>query len=426
MELKHFILQSKNIKKSSYVWNTVSSMLIAFQSVVMLMVATRVLGLAEAGILTIAFADANLFLKIGKYGMRNYQVSDVQGGFTFSEYFASRVLTTGAMLFVSVGFIVYMHIQRNYSLEKSAVIFWMCVLKMIESIEDIFYGYYQNQGRLDIAGKIFALRIATITVVFGVLLVLLKDLTLSIVFANIAGIVLLSIFLKWSHTVVPYKMGRVKKERVFALFRDCFPLFAGSFLSFYICNAPRYAIDKVLTDELQACYGFISMPIFVIELLNSFIFNPMLRTMSDIWEQRKIRLFLTRVVRQISVIAAITFVCITGAMIAGIPVLSWLYKTDLRPYKMELLILLLGGGFFGLVGFLNIINTIIRKQKKMMWGYGAAALVALLLSDTIVERYQLTGAAVLYTILMGILSLILGGLLVDGVLRGERQDKAHK
>ena len=92
MKIKEFILDDHNIERDSYVWNMIGSMLMAFQSVIMLMILTRVLGLKEAGIFTIAYANANLFLTIGKYGMRYFQISDVKRQFTFAEYRMSRLL----------------------------------------------------------------------------------------------------------------------------------------------------------------------------------------------------------------------------------------------------------------------------------------------------------------------------------------------
>lgn len=60
------------------------------------------------------------------------------------------------------------------------------------------------------------------------------------------------------------------------------------FLSFYIGNAPKYAIDSILNDGLQACCGFIAMPVFVIGLLNNFIFNPMISRMSFMWSEKEL------------------------------------------------------------------------------------------------------------------------------------------
>ena len=87
MKIKSFLIQSDNIERDSFIWNMAGSMIMAFQSVIMLMILTRVLGLIEAGVFTIAYANANLFLTIGKYGVRNFQVSDVTGQFTFREYY---------------------------------------------------------------------------------------------------------------------------------------------------------------------------------------------------------------------------------------------------------------------------------------------------------------------------------------------------
>ena len=66
--IKKFLLSdNKNIQKNSYLWNMMGGLLNAGQSVLILMVITRVAGIDDAGIFTIAYASANLFLTIGNY-----------------------------------------------------------------------------------------------------------------------------------------------------------------------------------------------------------------------------------------------------------------------------------------------------------------------------------------------------------------------
>lgn len=72
MNLRKYLITSNNIERDGFIWNMVGSMLTAFQSVILLMILTRTVGLINAGIFTIAYANANLFLNIGKYGMRNF------------------------------------------------------------------------------------------------------------------------------------------------------------------------------------------------------------------------------------------------------------------------------------------------------------------------------------------------------------------
>lgn len=417
MRIKAFFLDDRNIERDSYIWNMIGSMLMAFQSVIMLMILTRTLGLLEAGIFTIAYANANLFLTIGKYGMRYFQVSDVKNQFRFAEYRMSRIITSVAMILVSVVYVIYAASANGYTKEKIMVILWMCLFKLIDVVEDVFHGLFQQENRLDVASRLMTVRLAITTLVFGLGLILLKNLLTSLVLSTIITAVIFVIFTSLTFSHFKVEKTAVDWCNVFLLLKLCFPLFAGSFLSFYIGNAPKYAIDSMLTDELQACYGFIAMPVFVIGLLNNFIFNPMLYKMSVLWSERKIREFVKRTLIQTGIIGGITAVCIVGAYLLGIPVLSWLYNTNLSGYKAELLILLIGGGFLGLSGLLNAVITIIRYQKSLMWGYAVVALLAYVFSDITVEKYKMMGASLLYMVLMGILCLVFGGLFIYGVIR---------
>lgn len=424
MKIKSFLLKSKNIERDSYFWNMTGGLLTAFQSVIMLMILTRVMGLKEAGIFTIAVADANLFLTIGKYGMRNFQVSDVREQFSFEEYRASRIFTSMLMIIVSVGYVLYVGQRNGYTFEKSITIIWMCLLKFISAVEDVYHGLYQQKNRLDMAGKELTIRLGLTIMIFGVTLFILHNLSAAIIVATFVSFSLFLVFNKWMFVEFRDNSHGIDMKKVYLLLRLCFPLFVGSFLSFYIGNAPKYAIDAMLTDELQACYGFIAMPVFVISLLNGFVFNPILHKISILWSEKKIKKFNKTVFQQMGIIAIITLICLSGAYLLGIPVLSWLYNTDLTPYKTELLILLLGGGFLGLSGFLNTINTIIRQQRLLMWGYGIVSIMAYLFSNRVVEEYEMYGAAMLYMVLMAVLCVVFFLFLIYGI--GSKQGMYKK
>lgn len=396
-------------------------MLLAFQSVIMLMVLTRVLGLADAGIFTIAYANANLFLTIGKYGMRNFQVSDVNGQFTFYEYLMSRIFTVSLMIAVSIVFVVYVGNKNGYSMEKSLIIIWMSLFKVVDAFEDVFHGLYQQRGRLDIAGKAMTLRLGTTILFFLTGLLILKNLLIVLIFITCFTGILLIVFTRWSYKLFERAVEkRYSFYNVLGIMKICFPLFLGSFLSFYIGNAPKYAIDGVLNDELQACYGFIAMPVFVIGLLNNFVFNPMIYKMSVLWDKGKKNEFLKKFIIQVMIVIGITLVCIVGAYLVGIPILSFLYNTDLSLYKYELLILLLGGGFLALSGLLVTVITIIRFQNSLMFGYIIVSILAYTLSKIAVEQYSIRGAAGLYAILTAALCFLFFIFLGYGLKRKEK------
>lgn len=417
--MRKFLIFSKDVQRDSFIWNMFGSMLTAFQSVIFLMVLTRTVGLIEAGIFTIAYANANLFLTIGKYGMRYFHVSDVKREFSFADYQMSRWMTTAAMMITAVVYVVYTALHQNYSPDKAMVIIWMCIFKIPDVIEDVYYGEYQREGRLDIASKVMTMRVFTTMAVYLAILVLCKNQLAALIVSTIYTFMIMIVLLK--ETIGLFAICRPRKSgNVKLLLKQCFPLFAGSFLAFYIGNAPKYAIDTLLTDELQACYGFIAMPVFVIGLLNSFIFNPMLYRITCMWEEGKLQEFTRQILLQIFYIAIITGVCMIGAYLIGIPVLSFLYHTDLAPYKKELLILLLGGGFLGTSGLLNAAITIMRQQKPLLWAYLGVAVGGFFLSKLSVKMWGMLGASMLYMVLMLGLCICFVVILIKGLLDAKR------
>lgn len=423
MFIKSFLLNSRNIKHDIFFWNMLGSMLMAFQSVIMLVILTHILSLYEAGLFTIAYANANLFLNIGKFGMRNYQVSDINEHFSFQVYCQSRKYTTIVMIITFLSYSVFACLVNHYSTEKFLIIILMCLFKVIDSIEDVFHARYQQLGRLDVAGKALTLRMILSILIFTVSLILTKSLLISLITTTIISAIICIIFIKFTYPMFIDHNVISSSQNTFTLLKNCFPLFLGNFLAFYIGNAPKYAIDTILNDELQACYGFIAMPVFVIGLLNNFIFNPMITKLSVLWNNHKISDFLKMTLQQVIIIALITLVCEIGAYFLGIPVLSLLYNTDLSNYKIELIILLLGGGFLALSGLLATIITIIRVQQKLAIGYILISVIALCCSRSFVRHYSILGAAFLYLALMFLLCIIFTIILIKGIISSNKDRK---
>ena len=307
--------------------------------------------------------------------------------------------------------VVYKYAVDGYSTEKTVIVFVMCLLKSVDAAEDVYHGLYQQQGRLDIAAKLQTIRMVGTILSFAAGLIVFRNLLTALILATVVSAVL--VFGLIAVTLPEFQdktassiTGAEARKKTVGLLKICFPLFAGTFLSFYIGNAPKYAIDKLLSEEVQACYGFISMPVFVINLLNGFIYQPILNKLAVDWSMGKKADFIKKVVRQFACVVGITVAAVAGGYLLGIPVLSILYNTDLKGYRMDLIILLLGGGMLALSGFLVIVLTIMRKQRNTIFGYALIAVLAYLFSEVFVRRYEVRGASMLYLDLMSGLTLI--------------------
>lgn len=406
--------RSLSAEKSAYLWNTAGSMLNAFQSVLMLMVLTRVCDVHAAGVFSFAYASANLFLGIGNYGMRNFQASDVSIRYSFPTYVASRFATDAVMLVFSMAYLAFSANTLGYSPDKTSAILLMMLLKTIDSLEDVFDGNYQRVGRLDLGGKLQTARLLTVCFVFGFVVWGTGTLTCALICALAASLIVLVggvllIRIKWG---VPRGGGAASLLDLRNLILECTPLFLASFLTQAINNMPKYAIDSQMTDSAQAIYGFIAMPVFVVGLLAQFIYMPIVRSLSFQWGHGDTADFRRRIGRQVVLIAGMTVVCDLGAVLIGAQILGLLYNTDLSNYILELVVLVTAGGFNALATLMTMGITIMREQRHLTIGYAVVAVAAFVLSPVAVRAAGITGASWIYLAMMVVLATWFTGVFV--------------
>jgi len=398
-------VREKSKNNNGYFWNSFAGIVNAGEAVVLSMFVTRTEGLAEAGVLSIAFAVGNLMMTIGKFGVRNYQVTDIEERFAFTDYFWTRMVTVCGMMLLSAGYLFYCVQIKDYDEQKSVIIAAICLIYAIDSFEDVFWGLYQQRQALDIGAKVFVFRWLVILTVFIVLLLIGQGLQRAAVAAACVNVAVFFICNSITFSEFHERIGTMHIKNTITLLQQCFPLAAVAFMMFYVTNAPKYAIDRYLSDEAQACFGFIAMPVFAIEMLNGFIYQPSLVMITSEWKEGKLQNFQIRVRKQENLLFVIILACLIGADLFGIPILSVLYNTDLNAYKAELLILLLGGGMFAYVGYFCVLLTIMRRQNLIMYGYAGASVLAFIMFHIIVKYYEVMGAAIFYTILMTLLAV---------------------
>ena len=396
---KYIFNTSIDIKKSSYIWNMAAGLFTASESVLFSIIVTRVMGLADAGIITIAFAIGNLMATIGKYGVRTFQVTDVSRKYAFSSYYHARLITITGMIISTVVYLTYCYYYKGYSGYKATIVMLLCVKFVIDSFEDVFAGECQKSGRLDASSKIYVLRSFCFTVVFLIILLISRNLIKALIVTLTISLIMEGLMIVTVSSEMQIKHDDRNWREILDVIFKCTPLFLSTFFFFYITNAPKYAIDAVMSDEVQACYGFIAFPVFAIELLNNFIYQPVLVELAKDWALKNYSKVRNRIYRQLLIVAGLTLSALLAAYILGIPVLSLLFSTDLSDYKREMLILLFGGGLLAVIGYLSTIIITMRYSMLMIYGYIVDFVISLLSYKAVVERYNVLGAVILYCIL---------------------------
>lgn len=424
--IQRIFLESKNKERSGVIWNMAANMIFAFQNPLICVFLRRVGDLDMSGIFALAFSEATLLLMIGKYGMRDFQVSDVKNKYSFFDYRSTKFFTTICMLLASAVYIAYYAVRNSYSPYKTAVIALMCLLKTHDAIEDVYYAHYQKNRRLDIAGKTMFTRLMSATVACIITAVITRNLVISLVVSNLVSAAILVFFIVaiFPNSEVPEcdlklfdlrsSVNGGRAAQIKSILSVGFPLFAGVFLAYYIGVAPKNQIDTQMNDDIQAIYNYLTMPVFVIGVINNFFYYPVMVKISDAWRERNLKRFFRYVWRQVLILCGIEAVCLLGAYILGIPVLSIIFNTDLSPYKTELLLLLVCGGFLAMSDFLVSITTIIRFQKATIIAYIIGGIAAFFMAAPMVRRYGIRGAADTYLLLIALVCVCLLGILIIG------------
>lgn len=400
---KWFIKDDKNILRKSALWNLISSVEYSLQSAVLMLIVTRAGGLYDAGVFTIAYTLTQMMATIGSYGMRSFQVSDIKNEYSFGSYLSSRVLSILAMIVICMSYGFY----QGYDGQKLFIIAMLCGYRIVDDLEDVFHGEMQKAMRLDTASKILAVRILAATAAFGISYVITKNLVISSVVFTLTAAALalyLNLLVTGFFKNITFKL---EKTGVIKLLWVCLPICLGGFLYNYLVNAPKYAIDRNLSEETQTIFSILFMPVFVINMLSSFIFKPMIVNMGILWNDGKKKGFIVSVAKQMLIIIALTLICMLGGWLIGVQVLGFMYGVNLEAYRLLFTLLIAFGGVAALVSFLVVVLTIIRKQNYIMLAYGIGVATDWLFIDKIVTRYEIWGAGVIYGAAMSVIGAVL-------------------
>ena len=79
-------MEIKKLGNNGFFWNVLGGGLNAGQASFLLILISRKYDLSTAGLVTIAYAFAVFFQGIGKYGIRNFQVTDMRDEYSFCDY----------------------------------------------------------------------------------------------------------------------------------------------------------------------------------------------------------------------------------------------------------------------------------------------------------------------------------------------------
>ncbi len=400
----------KTIEKRNVIWNIIGSFLYAFSSLFLTIGVVQILGEEAGGIFTFAFtALGQQMFTVAYFGIRPFHITDVEHQYTFGEYLHLRIVTS---IFALVLAGCYLLLQTDNTGKEIQVMALMVIYKVIDGFADVYEAEFQRSGRLYLTGKSNVFRtLLSVGSFFGVLII-----TKDIISASIMAVAAQVIGVVFFNVLVIRKLPNVNWNwhfnKTILLLKSCMLLFFSVFLDFYIFSASKYAVEQKLGNAEMAVYGAIFMPTSFINLAAGFVIRPFLTKLSYLYEEKRNKEFNQMIIKLSGMILILTITAVLGAGIIGIPVLTLLYPnlaSALSTSRAALVLIVLGGGFYGWMNLFYYALVILKCQKQIFFGYIFICALALISSTYAVERFGLLGGAISYLGLMMVTTICFGG-----------------
>ena len=397
-------LYNANNTKHDYLWNTVGFASWGMVFPILTVVATQLVGVEKAGMFSMAFVVGLLLMFVANYGMRTFQVSDIEEVHSFADYQISRVITCVIMIVIGL---VYCTL-RGYSEEMFTLSIGVYLYKMIDGLADVYEGRLQQVGKLYLSGISVAVRSILVIFAFSISLLITKNLPIACVTMAIAAIVSFILVTLPLALLESPKSRKASVPLVKNLFIQCFPVFLAFFMFNIIDAMPKFVMEGALSYDNQLFFNAMYFPAQAILISLQFVYRPQLVRMANLWADKDQRnKFDLLIIVVIAGIVVLTLIMAIFMHYFGISLLSFLYGIDFEEFRSLIFIMLIVGGVASGIEFLYQSITVMRKQRTVTKLYFIAFGFSLFIPALLVQYAGLAGVVLSYLIIMSILFVLL-------------------
>ena len=394
-----------NQTTSDYVLNTLGLAAWGALFPILSIIATQLAGAEQAGMFSMAFTTATLLLYVGNYGVRTYQVSDIDEADSFASYQVQRILTVIIMLIMGWLWCAI----KGYDQDMTLITWGAFGFRAVDALADVYEGRLQQTGKLYLSGVSQAVRSVLGIVVFFLLLLVTRNLVIASIGMAISAVVsfvLLSMPLAFLETPKSRSADRLE---IVELFVECFPSFAALFLFALIETVPKFAMEGVLPYDSQVYFNAIYFPAQAILMMVGFVYKPQLVRIASVWADKSQRArFDVTVFAMLAVCAVVTVVMLFVFGAVGVWLNGVMYGVDFKPYRMAQYLMIVAGGFSAGIDFLYQVITVLRRQAQATVTYFVSFVLVVLAAIILIRLVGFDGAVYSYLAVMVALFVMLG------------------
>lgn len=324
-------MSEKSIKVNM-LWNSFGSLVYwGCQWLVSILVVRLSTGYSDAGALSLAMTISNVFVAVGLFKTRAYQVSDVQNRFTSGEYVSFRLLTLLFGSVISTCYVLMTCPQSSY-----LVIFVYLAFRASEVFVDVLHGVDQSHSRMDYCGISMALRGFLSLCAFSLVMIITSNLALSIVAMSFCSYPVLLLDWKWASSLEVIKIKN-DLQTFSKLMKDCLPGVIGSSACLLVVTVSRQYLAMTRGEEILGIYASISTLTVLVQMASSYIYTPLIGSFASAYHDGDISLFRIKLLKVSACIVLIFAVMMILMLLFGEVLLNLLFGSSIQDYTSSLL-----------------------------------------------------------------------------------------
>ena len=371
---------------------------------VLTIVATQFVGAEDAGMFSLAFVTATLLMIVANYGVRTYQVSDIDEAHTFADYQVNRLITCVIMAVAGFAYCAV----RGYDGAMLTISFGVYAYRLIDGLADVYEGRLQQMDKFYLAGISQAVRSILVLAAFTAVLFVSRNLgaaSIAMFAVSLASFILLTFPLALFETP---KSRSWSVSSVVSLLKQCFPLFLALFLFNLIENMPKFVMEGTLPYDNQLYFNALYFPAQGILLTIQLIYKPLLVRLANEWaDPARRKRFDVAIVAMLAIIVGVTALMLGVMAWIGIPIMSFMYGLDFEQFRGLAYIMVVAGGVTAAIDFLYQVITVLRRQGNVTKLYLITFAFSVFVPILLITFTGLPGAVIGYLIVMCILLSLL-------------------
>ena len=353
----------------------------------------RMGGFKDAGYFSLAMSVCNMFSMIANYGLRAYQVSDVECKYSNNSYVTSRIITVFASIILC--FLYSLFFQKNISI--IVLIFFYMLYKCIEAYSDVLTSIFQNNGKMPYAGISLGAKGILNLILFIFVYSLTNNLIISVAMMAVGSLIVLVCF-DYVKVKSFYKHSDIIKKfdanQTFSLLKSGFLLMIYSFTTTAFNSIPKLIIEHKDSAENLGIFSSIAIPTVVITTFAAGMLLPVAPKFAEYYNKKESKNIYRFLIVCSLIIVAIGIISAVFSALVGKPIFKFIFGETILTHFSLLYYMIISSVLIAINNCLSVYLTSIRKIKQELAFAILSCIIVTVMSFVLIEERGIYGVAI--------------------------------